>query len=448
MTHYTDDQWLEYAGGSADPAEAVVMDEHLGTCLDCRSMYDDAENLQSALEDAGTWEVCAVFEESDAAPPAELRALAQRIDDERKTAEEHLRSALASTAAFAAANVAEDGAHATSATVEVLTAAARAVRQRQPPFAVSLAAAATTIGGRLAREGRLRGNALFTYAWIERAAALFFCGRYREASQCLDAAAPLIEDAHDRGAAELDRAIVELLYATICAETERLDEASARATVAAGIFSELGDERNAIGAKLITGTVAFFRNDYAGAVAIYEELVSRARASAETTALAHALASAAAAYVKLARYDRAEAYFLEVLPLWTQLGFDLNRLRAEWILAVARGYQQQFGESIPALYRTIAELESLGAMHDGAVARLDLADVLSLAGRTAEIVTVIDGVVPTFASENITGRANYAVSFLRDALLAGNADLQLIRHVREYMNRLASHPEAEFQPPS
>lgn len=446
MTHYSEDQWLDYADGAVDSAEASAMGEHLVHCTECRTMHDGILVLQTALGDPYTWEVCTAFDESETRLPVSLRTLAERVDAEREAAEERLHAALASPTAFVEAHVAEDSANATSGTVEVLTAAARAVRQRQPQFAVSLATAATKIGERLEREGKLRSPSLLTYAWIERAAASFFCGRYRDAAQCLDAAAPLLEGG-DSGA-EFDRAIVELLRATVYVETERPDEGAAEAALAAVRFSEFGDERNAIGAKLIAGTVAFYRREYARAAALYEELVHRARASAETTALAHALASAAAAYIKLGRYDRAEKYLLEVLPLWDELGFDLNRLRAEWVLAVARGYQGEFDESIAVLNRAIAELEALGAMHDGAVARLDLADILSLAGRTDAIALILDGVVLRFASEGISQRAKQAIAFLREALRAGRADVELIRHVREYVDRLPSQPQADFRPPA
>ncbi|MBV8517069.1 MAG: hypothetical protein JO197_06640 [Acidobacteria bacterium] len=445
MTHYTDDQWLDFADEFVAAADRPHMEQHLATCGQCRSTYAQVEEFRSSLQHPDTWLVCDALVNTESAPPAWLQEQARRIDRDRIDAQKRLDSALISPAAFAVAAIEQHDEYYTSGTVELLTATARAVRYRQPPFAATLSAAATTIGTRLARDGALRSHVLLTYAWVERAAALFFCGRYRDAEHALDSAQATLDERNDGVA--VDAAIIGLLRATICSETERPREAAALAAAAEKQFVEFGDERNAAGARLIQGTVAFFERDFVTAAAIYEELVSRARAGSDAVALANALGSAAGAYVKMSQYAKAEAYLLKVLPLWDELGSMVNRIRAEWVLGVSYAHQRRFDEAMPVLRRAIQELEAMGSANDGAVVRLYLAEALWFAGRNDEIPPVVEGVVVKLAAEGMSQRANYAIAFLRDALSVGRADGALIQHVRDYLDDLLSHRNAEFRPP-
>jgi tetratricopeptide (TPR) repeat protein len=446
MNHYTDDQWLDFAGGFVGADERSAMEAHLLACGECRTVVADVEDFEGALGHPDAWLVCDAALEPELDIPEALQQLANRIERERRDAEARLEHALVSPVAFAEAAVEERDEHYTSGTVELLTAAARRVRYQQPTFALTLATAATTIGSRLARENALRSAALLTYAWAEKAAALFFCGRYRDADRALVAAQAVIERDDDPATA-FDTAIIGLLRATIYSETDRAKEAVALANSSEVQFAEFGDERNAIGAKLIAGNVAFFARNFAEALAIDEQLIRRARESSEMIALAHALASAGGACVRLKRYSEAEEYLLEVIPLWDELGYTTNRLRAEWVLAISRIDQGDYEAGMPILERAIRELEALGASNDAAVPRLYLAEALWLAGRVDEIPSVIEPIVVTFAAEGMTWRANYAVAFLRDALSAGRANVAIIRHVRDYLHELPRQPTSDFRPP-
>ena len=142
-------------------------------CSDCLSLHAQVEDFQAVLKDTDTWAISDALADAPAVPPDWVRERARHIDRERGDAEQHLRSALASPVAFANAAIDDHDEFLTSGSVEVLTAAARAVRQQQPPFALALTISATTIGTRLARNGALRSSVLLTDAWLEKAAALF-----------------------------------------------------------------------------------------------------------------------------------------------------------------------------------------------------------------------------------------------------------------------------------
>ncbi|MGN6186735.1 MAG: tetratricopeptide repeat protein [Thermoanaerobaculia bacterium] len=318
---------------------------------------------------------------------------------------------------------------------------AEKLRQKQPLFALALADAGIAIGRELLKKQSLRSASYLGDAWKERAIALAFIGKYRDAEEaCNEAVAAYKSDPH---ATELDHAIVQLVRANFYVESDRLAEAEALATSAATTFRLFGDTDRYFSTLLLRGNILYMRRDYQGAVAVFEELIPIARRGNDL-ALVRALTNAAESHVALNHYALATNYFSEARSLWKKLGYQLEIVRANWSLANILLNTGQIENAIEALVDVRNDFDELGVVNDSALARLQLAEALIVANRSDEVAMVLDGVAVSFANEGLMRNANYALACLREAIESNNLEATLIRSVRLYLEELPFSPERTF----
>ncbi|HET8773651.1 MAG TPA: tetratricopeptide repeat protein [Thermoanaerobaculia bacterium] len=403
---------------------------------------EDWKRFEDALRDREPWELAAELE----LPPPDagaLRELAARLDEERSVAEELLEPLLVSMAAFQEAQVERDPAFAKRGVVDVLNDAAGTLRKTQPQFALVTAGAAVTIAASLAREGACPGR-IVGRTHIEHAWALFLVGHYRDAEEALRSAEAAFDD--DPRATDWDRAHGSLVRANLLVETHRLDEASAEAARAAAAFSAFGDSRYFLIASLIEGGILFMRRDYRSAAEVLDRIAEEAARVGDRLHVARARQTAGNCYIDLGEYDRAAAYFLEALAVWDELGLETERVRTNWSIGVLKKATGDLEEAIERIDDARRTFEALGVVNDAAIARLDLAEVLLLAGRPDEVPGLLRNVVVSFTSEGIVHNAKIALAYLREAVEAGAIEPRIIRHVRDYLDELPTHPTSPFAP--
>jgi hypothetical protein len=92
------------------------------------------------------------------------------------------------------------------------------------------------------------------------------------------------------------------------------------------------------------------------------------------------------------------------------------------------------------------ELAALGLTNDAALATLEWAEARLAAGEPSGVAAACARVVMAFGSERMERNARVALAFLHDALRAGTATPEIVRHVRSYLERLPSAPERAFAP--
>jgi len=403
---------------------------------------DDWQRFEDALRTREPWDLA-----EEMLPPGDigaLRELAAKLDEERAAAQVQLEPLLISMAAFTAADVERDPAYRTSAIVALLTSAVETLRERQPQFALAVATAAVTIAGKLSDAHELRTMSLLGFARLERGKVLFIIGRYREAEEELRRADEAFDvDPH---ATDWENARVSLVRANICVEGHRFDEAMSEAKHAARVFDSFGDIARSVAARLVEGGVLFMQRDFRSAAEVLDALAEEARRTGDRLHLARARQTAGNCYIELGQYEKAEAHFFEALTLWDELGFDTERVRTNWSLGVLLMAMGDLEGAIERIDESRRAFEALGVVNDAAIARLELAEALLLAGRPAEVPELLRNVVVSFTSEGMMHNAKIALAYLREAIEAGAIEPRIIRHVRDYLEELPTHPTSVFTP--
>ncbi|HEX7831336.1 MAG TPA: tetratricopeptide repeat protein [Thermoanaerobaculia bacterium] len=441
MKHYNEDELARYAFDPDAFDARTELEQHLPECADCRETVEFIRTLDGALSEETPWDVATGLETSQPLPQS-LANLAGAIHHEQVSARENLTPLLDSIEHFQAARIPNDPTFQTSGVVRVLADAAEKLRQREPLFALALADAGIAIGTKLKREGALRTASYLGDVWKERAVALGMMGRFREAE---DAATQ--SETHyksDPHATEHDLAVLQIVRANICVETDRLPEAEQLAAAAAFRFQSFGDTERYLNARVLQGNVSYTRREYKDAAAIYEDLIPIARKGDYTVVLARALANAGESRACLGDYDKARKHFTESCALWQQLGHETDRVRANWSLSNILLNTGNLDAAIDGFAEVHREYEALGIINDAALARLQLAETLLLAERASEVPAVLDRVVMSFSAEGLTRNANMALAYIREAAAANELEPELIRDVRLYLEELPFSPDRIF----
>jgi tetratricopeptide (TPR) repeat protein len=400
------------------------------------------ERFEEALRTREPWEMA---EELRLPPPdpGPLRELASRLDQERTAAQALLEPALTSLTAFREAEIERNPAFRTRGVVDVLNDSARPLRNSQPQFALATAAAAVSIARQLAKgdacPGRVLGRTHVEHAW-----AFFFVGRYRDAEESLRRADTAFDD--DPLATDWDRAHASLVRANTYRETHRFHEASAETLSAAAAFQAFGDERYFLIASLLEGGILFVQRDYRAGAEVLDRLAADAERVGDRLHFARARQTAGSCYTELGEHAKAAEYFFDALAVWDEWGLDVERVRTNWSIGVLHKSMGDLEDAIARIDEARRAFEGLGIVNDAAIARLDLAEVLLLAGRPAEVPDLLRDVVVSFASEGIMRNASIALAYLREAADSGPIEPRVVRHVRDYLEGLPLRPTSVFTP--
>ncbi|MEA2238712.1 MAG: MalT-like region [Thermoanaerobaculia bacterium] len=441
MSHYTEDQLSEYALRRQAISDRKSVEEHLAGCAECRKALDFIENFDAALRDPLPWELADSMTARREAPP-ELIAQARAIAAEDAHARALVMPLVESPIRFGEANIDDDPRFHTLAVVRLLCTIANQTHEQQPQYGLLLADAAVNICAKLPQPAKSKSAWHTGTAWKERANALRYLGRFKDAEAALDRA----EDAFlsDRRPEPFDLAIVSYVRATIRAETEQFADAVRLAREAAEEFLVYGDRRRYLSARMVEGVGYYCVDRDAEALPIFESVVVAARAEGETWILGGALANAASCYTHLHSYEQAAENYEEALAVFTALNVPTESARILWALAAMRVERGDYDEGLEELERARERLTQLDLSNDAALATLDLAGGLMAAGQPDRVPELCRSVAVAFASEGMTRNARKALAFLSEAVSSGSVTPDLVRHVRTYLEKLPIHPNQEF----
>lgn len=441
MSHYTEDELSAYSlrPDALDDREAV--EQHVAACCDCRNTLDVIEAFDIALEDPVPWEMSESMPVRREAPPALLdHARAIAAADAR--ARELVMPLVDSAIRFRAARIDDDPRFYTLAVIRLLSKVANGMHERQPQFGLVLADTALNIVEKLPANLRARSAWHVGTAWKERANALRYLGRFKEAEEALDRAEAAFES--DDQVEPFDLAIVQYVRATICAETERFDETVRLARESASQFLFYGDQRRYLAARLVEGFGYYCVDRDREAAPIFESVIEAARAAQEMWILAGSLSNAAACYTHLHLYDKAANYYAEAVSVFTELEIPTERARTLWAWAAMKVESGDYDNGLPELERALDRLKRFDLSNDASLATLDLAAGLLAAGEPDRVPALCRSVAVTFASEGMTRSARKALAYLSEAVNSGTATADEVRHIRTYLERLPTHPNQEF----
>jgi tetratricopeptide (TPR) repeat protein len=179
---------------------------------------------------------------------------------------------------------------------------------------------------------------------------------------------------------------------------------------------------------------------------VLDRLADEAGRTGDRLHFARARQTAGNCYIELGEHAKAAEYFYEALVVWDELGLDTERIRTNWSIGVLQKATGDLNGAITRIDDARRAFEALGIINDAALTRLDLAEVLLLAGRTAEVPELLRDVVVSFTSEGVMRSASIALAYLREAVESGPIEPRLVRHVRDYLEELPAHPTLLFVP--
>jgi tetratricopeptide (TPR) repeat protein len=442
MSHYNEDELSAYALRPEATDDRRAVEQHVSGCRDCRDALDVIEAFDTALHDPLPWEVADAMPARREAPP-QLLDQARAFAAADAQARELVMPLVDSAIRFREARIDEDPRFCTLAVIRLLCKIANGMHERQPQFGLVLADTALRIAEKLPEPLRGRSAWYTGTAWKERANALRYVGRFRDAEEALDWAEESFEG--DDHVEPFDLATVAYVRATVYCETERFVEAAQLARDAATVFQLYGDKRRYLSARMAEAGSFYCVDRYAEALPTFEAIALEARAAKEMFLLAAALHNAASCYTRLGSFEKASAYYADALAVVTELEVPTDRARILWALAALKVESGQYDDGLPELERAHAQLVSLGLMNDAALATLDLIAGLIAVGDTDRVPELCRAVSATFAAEGLSRNARKALAYLSEAVGSGNAAPEAVRHVRTYLARLAVHPREEFQ---
>jgi tetratricopeptide (TPR) repeat protein len=442
MSHYTEDELSAYAlrPEAIDDREAV--EQHVAACCDCRNTLDVIEAFDTALQDPLPWEMAESMPVRREAPPALLdHARAIAAADAR--ARELVMPLVDSAIRFRAARVEDDPRFFTLAVIRLLSKVANGMHERQPQFGLVLADSALNIAEKLPATLQAQSAWYVGTAWKERANALRYLGRFKEAEKSLDHAEEAFES--DDHVEPFDVAIVQYVRATLYCQMERFEEAVSLGQAAAETFHLYGDTRRYLSALLAEAGGYYSADRDREAVALLLRIITLARSSGEIGILARALSNAANSYTRLRVYDKASAYYADAIAAMNELDLPTESARLLWAMGALNIEQGDYENGIEGLERSRLQLQKLGMSNDAALATLDLVAGLLAAEQPERVPGLCRAITLTFSSEGMMRSAKKALAYLTEAVTSGDATPEAVRHVRAFLEHLPEHPHEEFQ---
>ncbi len=442
MSHYTEDELSAYALRPEAIEDRESVQQHVAGCCDCRDTLDVIEAFDTALHDPLPWEVAESMPGRREAP-RELLDQARAISLADAHARELVLPLVDSAIRFREARIDNDSRFYTLAVIRLLCKVANGMHERQPQFGLVMADTALKIAAKLPERLSAMSAWYLGTALKERANALRYLGRFKEAEESLDRAEEAFES--DDHVEPFDLAIVGYVRATVYCHMERFDDAIAFARSAAATFKVYGDTRRYLSALITEAGGYFSAQRDREAVLLLERVVTLARSCHEAGILARALSNAANSYARLREYEKATAYYSHAISLVDDLDLPTEGARFLWSKAAIQIERGHYEEGLAGLERSRVQLGQLGMANDCALATLDLVAALLVAGQPERVPELCRGITVTFSSEGMMRSAKKALAYLTEAVVAGQATPEEVRHVRAFLEYLPEGPHEEFR---
>ncbi len=442
MSHYTEDQLSEYVLRGESVIDPQSIEQHLARCAECRKALDLVATFDDALRDPLSWQIADSMAVRREAPP-ELLAQARAIAAEDGYARELLLPLVDSPIRFSEAHVGNDPRFRTLAVIRLLCSIANKTHEQQPQYGLQLADTALSICAKLPEPAKSKSAWFVGTAWKERANALRYLGRFREAEAALDEAEKAF--ASDERPEPFDLAIVAYVRASVYCQMERFDDAVTNARAAATTFQEYGDMGRYLSALMAEGLGYYCADRDIESAGLMERVAGLARSTGEVEILSRALVNAANSYTRLGEHDKATEFYASALDLLVALDLPTEYARVSWAVAALKLETGSYEEGLAGLDASRIRLLQLGMANDAALATLDLVAGLLAVGEVDRVPDLCRAISVTFSSEGVMRSAKKALAYLAEAVASGQATIEAVRHVRMFLERLPNHPHEEFQ---
>jgi tetratricopeptide (TPR) repeat protein len=334
---------------------------------------------------------------------------------------------------------------ATAAVVRTLLFESRAVFDRHPAYAESLAALAGRVAEELQDIRAPHRRALQAHAALERANALRQLGKLDEALNSLRSAEQVCEGeaecTHILGRTWLCRGIV--LF-----KMNDLDDAEQWVRRSLNVFAAVDDQLRIAKVRVLQANISFERGRFELARQAYTAAVPALTTSSDTHTLAVVWLNLGWCEVELGNPDEAVNWAARAQSVFARLGFMSEELRARWCEARSSAVHQDREQGLRALVDVRKAFEAHELLLDAAMVQLDIVEALLLPpARPKLALSVAKDLVPLFVRAGASLEVRRAVAFIRDAVAQSTLAPHDIRDVRAYLKRSEREPSVKFEHP-
>jgi tetratricopeptide (TPR) repeat protein len=441
MTHVDSDDLLRYRVEPSLLEDPAAVAGHLRTCETCSRELAAIDAEERALRDETTWAIVAATHAPPSARLQEALALRKRMDQENALARRLLEKLLRPSFRLIEMRIETRPAFLHAGTVRVLCETARQFHEQRPATALDIATVAYDVAKRLPEESSTDRRLCIAFAQRERANALRYLGRVRDALEALDEAEALLTHPV---ADVFDRAIVDLIRATVLVDGDRFEDAAPIAARAYDTFRVFQDTSRELAAVGVLAWCLMELGEARRAAELYELTTRTARAQGDFAMLARGLMNAGVAYRHVGEFCKAEELYFEAIPIFEELGLSSEIARCHLQVATVTAARGELHSAVELLSASRHELTAEGLTNDAAVATLRWAEVCLALEMPRGVVDALRQTIVAFKSEGMERRARIAVAYLSEAVEQGSATPALAKEVRKYIQRLPRHPELRF----
>jgi tetratricopeptide (TPR) repeat protein len=246
----------------------------------------------------------------------------------------------------------------------------------------------------------------------------------------------------------LQKAILLDLEGSLLRDQRRLPDASDLFLKAEILFRTGGDLHRAGRSLVNLSTVHYFEGEVEEAIAVLTRAVPLIDTELEPRLSLCAQHNLAFYLAGIGRIPEARQAYQETRALYRDFPEPWVQNRRKWVRArILRGMgKPDLAESLYLAARD-GFLEE-GIPYDTALLSLELATLYAERGRTAGLKRLASEMLPIFTGLQIHREALAALTFLKQAIEAEQAGLDLIEAVSEYLRRAQFRPELRFEIPT
>jgi len=243
----------------------------------------------------------------------------------------------------------------------------------------------------------------------------------------------------------LERAILLDLRASLRRDQRRFAESKKLLDRAVTIFREAG-ERHRAGRSLVNlATIHHHAGDPAAGIPLLHQALELIDSEREPRLLLCARHNLIDYHAEIGRFVEAQKLYREARPLYRSFNEPWVQNRRSWVRGkIARG----LGQIKQAETRFLAARDGFvkeGIPYDTALVSLELALLYAEQGRTEELKRLAADMVPIFTSRHIHREALAALTFLRQAMEAEQASLEVVVRVADFLRKSEHDPEMRFE---
>lgn len=245
----------------------------------------------------------------------------------------------------------------------------------------------------------------------------------------------------------LEQAILLDLNASLLRAQRRFDEASRLLRRAIGIFLETGELHRAGRSLMNLSTVQHLYGASEQAVASLYRAIELIDPEQEPRLLLCARHNLILYLADLGRFTEAWGLYRDARQLYRQFPDAWTQNRRRWVKGkIAHG----LGQTSQAESLLLGAREGFlaeGIPYNTALVSLELAALYAEQGRMADLKRLAAEMLPIFTSHQIHREALAALGFLRQALEAEQASLELVTRVAAFLKRAEHDPDLRFETP-